>query len=122
MTRRIVLDTEISIDSEKRIAAELALDRVSYLVDECTVLHYELEVEAKAPEYLAAVVDLTDLIKQKFGDRPKRWDHNKLATGFALGRPHEQGKIMMHPGEAILLDANAYETLDTFLKNSRRQA
>jgi inorganic triphosphatase YgiF len=115
-TQRTTQDITSSLKPGK-IIAELALDTVSYIIGGGKVLHFEIEVEAAEAEYHPLIVDLTDLLKQAYPDRLRRWDHNKLVTGFALEKLYALGKLPIRSGEAIHLDSLAYDAIEAVLKN-----
>ena len=115
-TQRTLLDITSSLEPGK-IVAELALDTVSYRISGRKAFHYELEVEAAGAEYQPFIVELTKLLKQTYGDKLRRWDHNKLITGFVLEKLYALKKLPNRPGEAIHLDSVTYDAIDALLRN-----
>jgi hypothetical protein len=119
LTTRTSLDIMTSIEPGRTIA-ELALDEVSYRIGGGTVLHYELEVEAAENGYQPLIEELTRLLEQDCPGRLKRWDHNKLATGFALEKLHASGKIPVPEGKIVCLESVWYDVMNILLKEQRR--
>jgi inorganic triphosphatase YgiF len=115
-TERTLLEVTSSLESGKTVS-ELVLDTVCYKVGGAKVLHYELEVEAFGPEYQPMIIELTELLKQAYRDKLRRWDHNKLLTGFALEKLYALRKTDAD-GEIIRLDAETYDAIDAILKNA----
>ncbi len=115
-TKRTVLSILTSLEPGKTIG-ELALDEVAYRIGQGTVLHYELEVEAAGEEYQPLVEELTGLLRQAFPDGLRRWDHNKLITGFALERLHASGGLPILEDTTVCLDPVIYDAMETLLKD-----
>jgi inorganic triphosphatase YgiF len=112
-TKRLVFDVSYTLREET--IAELALDEVSYSISGCSILHYEIEVEAKGPSCETHLVRFTDLIRQTYPDRLMRWDHNKLITGIAMEGLMKDGSLSAVPGKIIRLSRSSYDAIDAFL-------
>jgi inorganic triphosphatase YgiF len=113
-TKRLVLDVSYALREETM--AELALDEVSYSISGCSILHYEIEVEAKGPSGETHLVRFTDLIRQTYPARLMRWDHNKFITGIAMEELIKDGRIASIPGRMTRLSRSSYGVIDAFLK------
>lgn len=92
-TNRIILGISHRHDSSERICAEMALDKVTYTNAGASFLHYEIEIEAKASDGDNHLKTLVDLLKREFPGRLKRWNHNKLITGFAIEELLRNGEL-----------------------------
>ncbi len=109
-TRREVRDVLPFAGTDARLA-ELVVDAVTYEFPDLAVRHLEVEIEAKSDgssELLGAMVkELLTL----FGDSLRIWEHNKLATGLALGYLRDKGDLTGLLGKAHTLRPHAYDRL-----------
>jgi inorganic triphosphatase YgiF len=95
-TRRQIL---AAISQEGTAVAEIALDRVEFRVGAIAVCHFEVEIEALAPESSRARVDsLCAALQRAIGTDLLPWTPNKLVLGLALA------ELADRPG-ALALDA-----------------
>lgn len=117
-TRRHTMDVVALIEPEKGIIAEIALDKVDYLIEGSRILHYEIEVEAKVPGAVEHIVHLTDFFRKTYGDKIMPWVHNKLLTGFAMKQLYLLGKLSVPSGEALHMSRDSYNAVDVFLKHA----
>jgi inorganic triphosphatase YgiF len=115
-TRRQALDVR---DAEGKILAELALDEVCYHVAGGTVLHCEIEAEAKGCGDVSLIEHVTGLVSRLYPDRLIRWDYNKLITGLALERLMGEGRLPAPSGKILLLDRSGYTAIDAFISGSQ---
>jgi inorganic triphosphatase YgiF len=113
-TKRQVFD--ISDAFREETLAELALDEVSYSIPGCSILHYEIEVEATSPSFENHIVRFTDLLRSSYPEKLMRWDHNKLITGIAMEELMKDGRIASVPGKMTRLSRSSYDVIDAFLK------
>jgi inorganic triphosphatase YgiF len=113
-TKRFVFD--ISYARREETIAELALDEVNYSISGCSILHYEIEVEAKAPSSAGHIIQFTELMKSAYPENLMRWDHNKLITGIAMEELMKERKIASIPGGMTRLSRCSYDLIDAFLK------
>ena len=72
--------------SSTSILAELAVDRVTYTFKETKVGLSEVEIEAKAPEGLAAVREIANELLTMYQPYLQEWPHGKFVTGLAIMR------------------------------------
>ena len=107
---------DVSYAPREETIAELALDEVSYSISGCSILHYEIEVEAKGLSGETHLVRFTDLIRQTYPARLMRWDHNKLITGIAMEELIKDGRIASIPGRMTRLSRSSYDAIDAYLK------
>jgi len=117
-TRRITLNAAADIEHGEGIIAEIALDATCYFINECRVLHHEIEVEAKGGDSDMHIVYLTDFLRKAYGVRLMPWDHNKLLTGLALERLFAEGKLTAMPGKTMYLNRSYYEELDALMRKT----
>jgi len=108
--------SDVSNALRKGTIAELALDEVSYNISGCSILHYEIEVEAASPCFENHIVRLTDLLKTSYPEILIPWDHNKLITGIAMEELMKDGRIAYVPGGLTRLSRSSYDAIDAFLK------
>lgn len=113
-TKRLVFD--VSYAQRKEIIAELALDEVSYSISGCSILHYEIEVEAAGSSNENHIIRFTDLIRNSYPHKLMRWDHNKLITGMAMEELIKDGTLASVPGRMTHLSRSSYDVIDAFLK------
>jgi inorganic triphosphatase YgiF len=73
--------------------AELALDTVSYRIGRRKVRLFEVEIEAKRKEGVAAASRVAGLLIERWGGGLRAWKHSKLATGLALDALERDGKL-----------------------------
>ena len=66
------------------ILAEMAIDRVTYILNNTKVGLSEVEVEAKSPKGLATVQDIANALISKYHPNLRQWFHGKFVTGFAI--------------------------------------
>ena len=116
-TRRHTLDVVTLSEPEKGIIAEIALDKVNYLIKDSRILHYEIEVEAKTPGTVEHIVHLRDFFRKTYGEKLMPWDHNKLLTGLALEQLYLLGKLSVPPGETLFMSRDSYDAVNVFLKH-----
>jgi hypothetical protein len=112
------MDVVALIEPEKGIIAEIALDKVNYLIGGSRILHYEIEVEAKAPSAVEHIIHLTNFFRKTYGNKIIPWDHNKLLTGFAMEQLYFQGKLSIPPGETLSMSRDSYDAVNVFLKHA----
>jgi inorganic triphosphatase YgiF len=113
-TKRLVFDISDALREET--FAELALDEVSYSISGCSILHYEIEVEATSPSFENHIVRFTDLLRSSYPEKLMRWDHNKLITGNAMEELMKEGRIASVPGKMAHLSRSSYDVIDTYLR------
>ena len=66
------------------ILAEMAIDRVTYIMNNTKVGLSEVEVEAKSPKGLAAVQDIANALISKYHPNLRQWFQGKFVTGLAI--------------------------------------
>jgi inorganic triphosphatase YgiF len=113
-TKRHAFDVSYAPGNET--IAEIAVDEVGYSISGCTILHCEIEVEAKDPSASGHIVRVTDHMKSLHPEALMRWDHNKLITGIAMEALMKDGKIASIPGSITRLSRFSYDMIDAFLK------
>ncbi len=107
---------DVSYALREEPIAELALDEVSYNISGCSILHYEIEVEAANPSSENHIIRFTDLLRNSYPEKLMRWDHNKLITGIAMEGLMKDGMITSVPGGMTRLSRSSYDMIDAFLK------
>lgn len=102
--------------------AELVVDEVRYRIDDRTIVHREVEVEAgqgaDAPATL--VGRAARELAERFGSSLRPWDRPKLATGRALERliGSGAGDLVAADGE---LPSGAYDRLAAIIDDDRSE-
>lgn len=99
-------------DSRRSAIGEMALDRVCYEFRGKRLVHYEVEVEATGNEPHDTLKDYVAFLKQTFPGMLKRWDHNKLVTGIALGTLIEKGDLPFDSRENDLIPLAWYGVIE----------
>lgn len=100
-----------------QVQAELAVDSVAYFFPETEILHYEVEIETKGPEGPKAAVAIAEYLLARYSKEFRRWDHDKLATGWAIRELLTGGSL-----EGLLdvknnLKPAAYDRIDEYLRH-----
>ncbi|MEW6350314.1 MAG: CYTH domain-containing protein [Thermodesulfobacteriota bacterium] len=109
-TRREVRDVLTPAGRESPIA-ELVVDTVTYTFQDLAVQHLEVEIEAKADGSSALLATMVRELLTRFGDALRVWEHNKLATGLALGHLHAGGELAGLLVSTHTLAPRAYDRL-----------
>jgi hypothetical protein len=119
-TRREVRDVKFGTGPDGDSVAELVIDRVVYDFPGMEIVHFEVEIEAKA----AASAHLLGAMKQellgRFGSSLCSWDHNKLAIGFALGRLLDLGELSGLVNISNRLGPGAYDRMTALFASGWR--
>ena len=116
-TTRILKDASLPGGPCSGPVAELALDRVSYAIGSCRILHYEIEVEARTADASTFVREISTLLSSRFGDTLQTWRYNKLTTGFAIERLVSGNSLSLRPGTCTCLARADYDLIDAVLKH-----
>ena len=105
--------------TSQRLCAEMALDTVCYRFAGRCFKHFEVEIEAKTRKGEHHIETITTLLKAGYPRDLKRWDHNKLITGYALEALLDRGEILsgLHDQESI--DHTGYAKIDAFINQLR---
>ena len=96
--------------------AEMALDTVHYRIDDRHFRHFEVEIEAKNDSKGQHIKEIVDLLKAEFPGELRRWDHNKLMTGYALESLVRKRNIHSLEQNQDIIDHLGYERIDSFIK------
>ena len=101
-------------------AAELAVDRVTYRFSFGEIIHWEVEIEAKARGGSKAVSDSLRSLLDLYGRSLRNWNCGKLATGSAVERLMEKGLIgaLIRPDRG--LRPEAYDLIETHFRCGKR--
>lgn len=96
--------------------AELVIDTVVYHLGDRAIRHYEVEIESKADTGVSVILPITDGLSAELGQVLQRWDHSKLAIGFALEKLLNRGDLdgMIAPNGN--LEPAAYDKIDGYLR------
>ena len=100
------------------ILAEMAIDRVTYILNNTKVGLSEVEVEAKSPKGLATVQDIANALISKYHPNLRQWFHGKFVTGLAIRKLLETKQFHSY----ILngdLRPEAFELIDRIVKSER---
>ncbi|OGB66089.1 MAG: hypothetical protein A2Y94_09385 [Caldithrix sp. RBG_13_44_9] len=91
-TRRLIRKV-VSVHRQRKELAELALDTVTFHLVDQTVLHTEIELEAKVRDGLDTVRELTEYLVQKYPENLRSWPISKLSTGKLIEQLHQEENI-----------------------------
>jgi inorganic triphosphatase YgiF len=111
-----------NIFSEDRIlVAELDIDRVTYSFESTSVVHDEIEIEAKIPRAEDAIQEMAARLLEGFGQNLHPWRFSKFELGMALAKCHGQRMLenMVRPDNHLKL--SAYSGLEQIMIQSRTQ-
>lgn len=86
VTVRDVRNIFSSIEEAGPMSAEMALDSVTYQFHGRQLIHYEVEIEAVSLESPRVIPRVVDGLIAAYGMALRRWEHSKLATGWAIER------------------------------------
>jgi len=86
VTMRDVRNIFSSIEEAGPMSAEMALDSVAYQFHGRGLIHYEVEIEAVSSESPRVIPRVVDGLIAAYGIALHRWEHSKLATGWAIER------------------------------------
>jgi inorganic triphosphatase YgiF len=118
-TTRIVRDIIDPGGKSQGLCAEMALDRVLYRFGNSKFNHFEVEIEAKIREGEEHIKTIVTLLKTKFPGELKRWDHNKLITGYAIEELLQKGDLAAYSQHNNMIDQTGYEKIASFIKQLR---
>ncbi|MEJ2719330.1 MAG: CYTH domain-containing protein [Deltaproteobacteria bacterium] len=114
-TLRMVRNIVPLADDGALAAAQLVLDSVSYRFHEMNVRHSEVEIEALTSDGARVLKTLAENLRDRFGGALQRWNHSKLATGWAIENLWHDLDMAGCIKDGHLLPA-AYEQIDRFLR------
>ena len=118
-TDRVTRDIRSPRGTSRRLCAEMALDKVSYRFAGRCFKHFEVEIEAKPRAGEKHIEAITDLLKARFPQELKRWDHNKLITGYAIEALLDRGDVLCSIHDHEIIDFAGYAKIDAFIKGLR---
>ena len=96
--------------------AEMALDTVHYRFEKQSFRHFEVEIEAKAAGSEQHILGVVALLKADFPGEMKRWDHNKLITGYALEALVKRGAFRCGEQDMGVIGRPGYEKIDALIR------
>lgn len=102
--------------------AELAVDRVTYRFSFGEIVHWEVEIEAKARGGSKAVSDLLRILLNRYGRSLRNWKFGKLATGSAVERLMEKELIGPSIRSDRSLSSEAYDLIEEHFAHRKRPA
>jgi len=73
--------------------AELAIDEVTFLLEESKVRFFEVEIEAKAAGFFPRVQEIADALVSFYPGFVEEWIHGKFVTGLAIRRLLKTGGL-----------------------------
>ncbi|HPJ94768.1 MAG TPA: CYTH domain-containing protein [Deltaproteobacteria bacterium] len=118
-THRIERDVGIHQGTALRSCALMALDTVCYRFADRCLKHFEVEIEAKSRTDEHHIEIITELLKKGFPRKLKRWDHNKLITGYAIETLLDRGDVLSGIHEKEIIDHVGYTKIDAFINQLR---
>ncbi len=100
--------------------AELEVDRVTYRFSFGEIVHWEVEIEAKAEGGGRAVSDSLQCLLDLYGRSLRNWGFGKLATGSAIERLMEKGLIgpLIRPNRGLCPEA--YDLIEQYFRWRKR--
>lgn len=116
-TTRMTLAASLPGSPREGSLAELALDRVCYLIGRARILHHEVEIEAAAADAMGHIRDIMGLLSGRYGHALRPWRHNKLVTGFALEQLIAEHRIHPQSDSYVHLTGQDYDAIEAVLKN-----
>lgn len=116
-TTRMTLAASLPGSPREGPLAELALDRVCYLIGRTRILHHEVEIEAADADAMDHIRDITGILSDRYGPALRPWRHNKLVTGFALEQLIAERKIFPRSDGYAHLTGQDYDAIEAVLKN-----
>jgi inorganic triphosphatase YgiF len=75
---------DVRTDQGSSVVAELVVDMVRYELAPVPILHYEVEIEAKAPQPAQEMERVASALLKAYGEALLPWKLGKLATGFLM--------------------------------------
>jgi len=118
-TDRLTRDIRGPRGTSRRLCAEMALDKVCYRFAGRCFKHFEVEIEAKTRAGEKHIETITALLKAGFPRELKRWDHNKLITGYAIEALLDRGEVLSGIHDHEIIDFAGYAKIDAFIKGLR---
>ena len=116
-TTRMLLNVSLPEGPHPGTVAEMALDRVCYVLSGARILHYEVEIEATMAEVPDHIRGITSLLCGRYGEILRPWRHNKLVTGFALEQLIADYRLYIQPGRYTHLTGKDYAAIEAVLKD-----
>lgn len=104
----------ISKERPEEILAEMALDTISYHLENLSVYQAEIELEAKSTKGIEAIRHIQDYLLKKHPYSLRIWTLSKLTTGLAIEMLFREGKLHSYFGDQNYLLPAVY---DLILKN-----
>ena len=118
-THRIERDIGFHRGTSLGSCAMMALDTVCYRLAVRFLKHFEVEIEAKTHEDEHHIETITELLRTGFPRELKRWDHNKLITGYAIETLLDRGEVLSGIHENEIIDHVGYTKIDDFINQLR---
>jgi adenylate cyclase class IV len=118
-TDRITRDIMGPQRTSLKLCAEMALDTVCYRFAGRFFKHFEVEIETKTRKDEHHIETITALLKAGFPRELKRWDHNKLITGYALEALLNRGEVLSGLHNHEIIDHTGYVKIDAFINQLR---
>lgn len=115
-TGRITRDIIDPESTSFACCAEMALDTVNYRFGDRSFRHFEVEIEAKTDKSEKHIQAVVALLKAEFFGELKRWDHNKLITGYALETLVKRGAFRSGEQDRDVIDRPGYEKIDELIR------
>jgi inorganic triphosphatase YgiF len=115
-TRREARDVVRRGKSPTSILAELAIDKVTYTLEDIKVELSEVEVEAKSARSLPIVREIAGALVSKYQPSLQQWFHGKFVTGLAI-RKLLQTKALQSYLVNGDLELKAFELIDQAIRS-----
>ncbi len=97
------------------VQAELDADLVTYYFSQGEIRHHEVEIETKGNKGAEAAETVVDHLLSTYGPQLRRWHHDKLATGWAIGELLSTALFVGLRAPDGTLTPTAYDMIDQYL-------
>ena len=114
-TYRMAREIVPHADNGTFAATKLLIDSVVYRFHGKEIRHYEVEIEALTSDGAHVLKTMAESLRDRFGRVLRRWNHSKLATGWAVENLwHDLHAAGLIKGGCLL--PAAYDQIDGFLR------
>jgi len=117
-TRRVARNVVRRGNTQARVLAEMAIDRVTYTFRGTKIGISEVEIEAKSAEGLATVQDIANDLVSKYHTSLEQWFHGKFVTGLAIQKLLDTKQFHRYVSNDGLRP-EAFELIDSTVKSER---
>lgn len=116
-TLRLSRDVVRQSDIDHTVMAELAVDTTTFSIDGVSLVHHEIEIEAKAQGGENVTEALARVLLKRYPEDLRSWAHSKLATGKALSRLFTGSSRKRLESDSGTLSPAAYDLIAAYLNH-----